>query len=449
MQQPIVLWDDDEPVELLHDPSGAVVVREVNGEESLEFSLSSTHEHADLIRNERIVEAAGEKWWTRKVTTERSGFRGGVTTTVFCEARFYELGTAGEVAPQEFTQELADEPMAAALQGTGWTIGVIDKTTRRTFEFDGEDRLEALRKVQEHHGGDLVFDNEARTVSLLVQQGEERGVGFFKGNGLTDSKRVEDTTSLVTRIIPRNEDGLGIESVNGGLPYVEDFSWTSEIREAVYRYEAGTAPETMLSMATAAVANRAQPRVSYDATVEDLSMTTGDQLDRFGVGDRVTIVDEEVGIETTQRIVAVELDLVKPWKTGITLSSTLRELGDSTSNDDGERLTTGSRQQAFDLVPFNLLRNARFDNDLTHWAHQGAQIVEAGRDATGDQAVRFAGTGTHMIEQTVAPDNRDTFTVSFDMESSGGSQGWAPNVVAEAVVTYEDGSTETIPVELK
>jgi len=97
------------------------------------------------------------------------------------------------------------------------------------------------------------------------------------------------------------------------------------------------------------------------------------------------------------------------------------------------------------LVPFNLLLNSRFDNDLAHWAHFGAQVVPG--HGTGDKAVRFSGSGERWIEQTVAPDNRDAYAFSMNLVSQGPA-GWSPNVSVQAVVTYEDGSSETIDLEL-
>ncbi len=66
---------------------------------------------------------------------------------------------------------------------------------------------------------------------------------------------------------------------------------------------------------------------------------------------------------------------------------------------------------------------------------------------TGDYAVALSGAGERWIEQTVQPDNRSAYALSFDL-SSGGPAGWVPNVKAEVEVTYEDGSTEIIEIDL-
>lgn len=315
--------------------------------------------------------------------------------------------------------------------------------TRRTYTVEDCSPLELLRTIQQQHGGDLLFDNVNKTVSLVVKSGRENGVAFFYGRGLTESQRVVDTTSLVTRIHARNAEGVTIASVNGGRDYVEDFSWTAEVREATYDFASGASPYTMLSMVTATLAARCKPAFSYSFTVSDLSHQTGQVLDRFDIGDTVTVVDDELGIRESQRILAVEHDIVQPWKTRITLSGKLRELGKDSSDAAGA-LTTGASNRAFDLVPFNLLKNGRFDNAFAHWASSGVEIVDG--DGTGDYAVRFEGAGTRWIEQTVHPDNRNEYALSMNTRQSYG--GDVPPLRALVTVEYEDGETETIPVEL-
>lgn len=439
---PIILWGDSQPEAVLIDPVGAVVTKEINGEHKLDLMIPAGHKHAGLIVPENVIEVAGERYRTRRIVTARQGRK--VMLEVYAEARFYDLATAGQIPAQEWTQTTAGAVMQVALAGTGWTVAVANVTTRRTYSVEDTNPLALLRTVQEQHGGELVFDNINRRVSLVVTSGRDKGVGFFYGKGLTDAKRVVDTTSLITRIYARNADGLTIAGVNGGKSYVEDFAYTSEVRSATYDFKSGTSPYTMLSMAQATLAHRSTPDYSYEVTVSDMSARSADDLDRFDAGDRVTVVDPDVGISETQRIVRLEYDVVRPWASGITLSAKLRELGGAASEDAGV-LGTGAGVDSFDLVPFNLLLNGRFDNGLAHWASFGATVVAG--TGTGDRAARFSGPGERWIEQTVQPDNRDAYALSFDLESSGPT-GWVPDLEVAALVTYEDGTTETIVLDL-
>ncbi|MGO3844475.1 phage tail spike protein [Agrococcus casei] len=438
---PIVVWGDDGPEAAIIDALSAVVTEELNGEHTTELSIPRNHRHAAAFQSERLVELAGDRYRIRRVTDGRDGRT--PVTTVYCEAEFYDLAYAGQLPPREYLQVPAGAAMEDALQGTGWSIAAVTVTTRRTYSVEELNPLSMLRTIQSQHGGDLIFNSADKTVSLVTQSGRNVGVSFAYGRGLTESKRVVDTTSLVTRIYARNEEGVTIASVNNGLPYVEDFTWTSEVREATYDFASGTSPFTMLSMVSATLANRSKPSFSYEFTVADLSHRSRQEVDRFDVGDVVTVVDDELGIRETQRIVRVEHDVIRPWQSRVTLSAKLRELGSSTGTEAGA-LTTGSSNTAFDLVPFNLLRNARFDNGLAHWASSGVERVDG--DGTGDYAVRFQGTGTRWIEQTVQPDNRDVYSLSLQVDPVAG--GTVPPLRAIVTVEYEDGTRDAIPVDL-
>lgn len=440
---PIVYYGPDgQPDGLIYDALGAVVTTEVNGEQRLDFTLSVDSRYALVMRNERIVEVAGELYRIRRITRKRSGRK--VQISFYAEAEFYDLATAGQIGASDWVQVAAGDVMTEALKGTGWTVDVANVTTLRTYSTEDTNPLALLREVQKNHGGDLIFNNRARKVSLVTNSARDNGVSFFYGRGLTDPQRVVDTTSLITRIYAQNADGQTIANVNNGVPYVEDFSFTSEIRSATYDFKSGVSPYTMLAMVNATLANRSKPSYSYEVTVSDMSAQSGNPLDRFDAGDLVTVVDEEVGITDTQRIIKLEYDVLRPWASKVTLSAKLRELGSSESTDAGT-LDTGAGSGTFDLVPFNLLLNARFDNDLAHWAHLGGEVVEG--NGTGDYAVMFSGPGEQWIEQTVAPDNRDAYAFSFDVESTGPS-GYVPNLVATAEIFYEDGTTELVELDL-
>lgn len=441
---PIILWNDDEPWDILPEPLSGIITKEVDGEETLKFTFQPGDPRTDVIQSERNVTCAGETYRVRRITDRHQG--GKLVREVYCEAKFYDLATGPQIDAREWTQVVAGDVMRRALQGTGWRVAAANVSTLRTYETDDMSPLELLREVKRQHGGNLIFDNENETVSLLTSAGRDQGVTFFYGFGLADTAKVEDTTSLVTRIYAKNADGLTIASVNNGLPYVEDFTYTDEIKMATYDFAAGTSPYTMLSMAQLTLANRAYPDYSYEVTVSDLSAESGQTIDRFELRDWVRVVDEDLGLNEVQQIVHMEYDVVRPWDSKLTLSGKLRESGSSEGTDAGV-LTTGSTQGTFDLVPYNLLLNGRFDQGLAHWARFGAVARET-KQGTGDWSAVFEGSGERWIEQTVQVDNRDGFTLSFDIESMGFPSGATPNVTAKATIIFEDGTSDEIDLEL-
>ena len=441
---PILIYDENGVrTAIIHNPRSCILTTEVNGAQELDFTVPKNHPKAALLVNERQAEVAGEIYRIRRVESSRDS--GVPILAVHGEALWYDLDF-GTVNEMEFNASQAGPAMVYALSGTDWTVGTVTVSTSRSWTMQQGSPLECLRAIASTHGGDLVFDNKAKTVSLLTFSGHDNGIAFWYGKGISESKKVIDTTSLVTRIRPVTEDGVGIESVNNGNPYVTNFSYTSEDRWTTYTYAAGTSPYMMLAMASMVIANRGVPDISYEFTVADMSAWSGQQADRFACGDLAWAIDLELGISIQDRIVRVEYDVIRPWASNVSLSSTLRELGSSDSSQDAALLDTGAGIDTRNLVPFNLLQNARFDNGLSHWASSGATVVQAG--VTGLNSVLFTGAGTRWVEQTVATDTRDQYMLSVQVDSSGFPDGTIPDLTATVRITYDDGTTEDVALTL-
>lgn len=439
-EQIILLDSVGDPADVLPDAWDAKIFTEINGEQYITFTISATDPRASQVVNEARVRVAGQTYTIRQVTTIREGST--PTITAKAEAAFYDLARFPRLAAHDWADTQPGDELTLALAGTGWTIGAVTVSTRRTWTWEPGNPLEVCRQIQQVHGGDLVFDNTARTVSLLTTQGSDTGVFFTVGKNLKTVKRVLDTTQLVTRMHASTEDGDTFASINGGLDYVDDHEWIATVADGHLTFKSGTNPYTMLAITRASLGRYSKPRTTYEASVADLSYLAGHEIEAFSLGDEVTILDEQVGINITHKVVRLELDLLEPWNTVVTLSSTLRELGSSDTAQNSAVLTTGTDIDTRDLVPFNLLLNARFDNGLAHWAGSGVTVVDGG--VTGIKHVEFTGGGVRWVEQTVAPDTRDVYTVSFQLGTEGFPEGVSPVVEIIAEITYDDATTETI-----
>ena len=174
---------------------------------------------------------------------------------------------------------------------------------------------------QNIHGGDLIFDCPNRLVHLLTFGGNDSGALFAYRKNLKSIERVVDTRSLVTRLYAYGKDGMTFASINGGKDYVEDFSYT-------------TNPYQMLEYTQMRLAQYAQPRVSYVLSAMDLSALTGYEHEAWALGDIVTVDDKDLNLSVKTRVVRRQYNLQEPWKTVLELSTTLRELGDSSAQWD-------------------------------------------------------------------------------------------------------------------
>ncbi len=144
---------------------------------------------------------------------------------MYAEAEFYDLAFAAVKEEKTFDAVRADVPMAYALQGTGWTVGRVEVNTYRTWTSKEKNALALLRSVADLHGGDLVFDCPNRMVHLLMMSGKDSGALFAYRKNMKSIERLSDTRNLVTRLYAVGANGMTFADINGGKPYVEDFTW--------------------------------------------------------------------------------------------------------------------------------------------------------------------------------------------------------------------------------
>lgn len=105
------------------------------------------------------------------------------------------------------------------------------------------------------------------------------------------------------------------------------------------------------------------------------------------------------------------------------LSTTLRELGDSSAQWDKAADVLAStdvidRQEVKDLVPFNHLRNSRADSGFSYWVNSGFE-VDAENGVSGTASFKAEGESgmTKSLMQTVYPANRSSYTFSAQIAS--------------------------------
>jgi len=442
--RPVILDHNGAWEAVLENAYDIIAIGEVNGADTVEFKLPYADSKRASLDNEKQIQIANDLYRIRTITDERETSGSGITTSVYAEAAFYDLNYSTDKAPIEFNAAPATEPITYALAGTGWQIGTVDITTLRTWQCQETNALAILRAVQQLHGGDLIFDSRNQTVSLLAFSGKDSGALFAYRKNLTGIKRVIDTRSLVTRLYAVGKDGMTFASINSGKPYVDDFTFTDEVRVSTLDCSNFTNPYQMLEFTRMRLAEYAKPRVSYVLNAMDLSVLTGYEHETWDLGDIVTVDDRDLGITIKTRIIRREYNLQEPWKTVLELSTKLRELGDSSQAADllGQAGIVGTEIK--DMVPFNHLRNSRADSGFAYWQNSGFEI-DPENGVTGTASFKAVGQlgMTKSMSQTVTPANRRNYTISAQIGSDNLVKGPNGQVGIELEFLYEDGSTET------
>ena len=448
-ERPMVMNTDGQWEAVLERAYDIIVTSEVNGSDTLDFKLPFEDGKRLSLENEKMVQVGDEVYRIRTITDEKAS-DGSIVTSVYAEAAFYDLTYSAEKEPREFNAALADEPMHWALEGTSWEVGDVNVSTLRSWTCEEKNSLAILRMVQSLHGGDLVFDNKNRLVHLYVFSGKESGALFAYRKNLNNIKRVVDTRSLITRLYAYGKDGINFTSINDGKPYVEDYSFTSEIRVSTLDLSNFTNPYQMLEFTRMRMAEYGKPRVSYVLSVMDLSVLTGYEHEDWELGDIVTVDDRDLGLTINTRVIRRQYNVQEPWKTVLELSSKLRELGDSSNSAIADQLDQSNvmSQEIKDMVPFNLLRNSRADSGFAYWTNSGFELEPSG--VTGNASFKAVGVSgsTKSMYQTIYPANRRSYTISAQIGSDDLQKGPNGQVGIEVVFEFEDGTTETRFIDL-
>ena len=353
--------------------------------------------------------------------------------------------------------QLITKAAACALSGSGrvsvnseYTAGVTFIEQVETSTSDDLEEWSAWQAIGT--SGELQSPN--RLVHLLTFGGNDSGALFAYRKNLKSIERVVDTRSLVTRLYAYGKDGMTFASINNGIEYVEDFTYTSEVRISTLDCSNFTNPYQMLEYTQMRLAQYAQPRVSYVLSAMDLSALTGYEHEAWALGDIVTVDDKDLNLSVKTRVVRRQYNLQEPWKTVLELSTTLRELGDSSAQWDKAADVLAStdvidRQEVKDLVPFNHLRNSRADSGMNYWTNSGFE-VDAENGVSGTASFKAEGVlgMTKSLTQTVYPASRRSYTFSAQIASEDLQKGPSGQVGIEVTFEYEDGSTETRFIDL-
>ena len=310
--RPVVLDDNGAWEAILENAYDIIVTGEINGEDTLTFSIPFRDSKRKYLENEKKIQIVDDVYKVRTITDVKDS-SGNTVTQVYAEAEFYDLTFSVRKEEKKFDAETADVAMAYALDDTEWSVGTVNVTTKRTWTSTEKNALSILRSVANLHGGDLVFDCPNRLVHLLTVNGRDSGALFAYKKNMKSIERVVDTRSLVTRLYATGANGMTFADINGGKPYLEDFTYSKEVRITTLDCSSFTNPYQMKEFTAMRLAEYCKPSVSYVLNAMDLSVLTGYEHEAWNLGDYVRVEDKELGLSVTTRIVRREYNLQEPW----------------------------------------------------------------------------------------------------------------------------------------
>ncbi|MCG8401358.1 MAG: phage tail protein [Firmicutes bacterium] len=189
----------------------------------------------------------------------------------------------------------AGHALHALLQGTGWTVDVVDVPGIHDLETEKISVLANINQIQKTWGGYLLWDSVNKTVSLRNEETWAPYTGYQVryAKNLKGITRTEDY-DVVTRLYPFGADDLDIGSVNGGKLYIENYSYTDEVLEEIWTNQDIHDPQELLDEGTKYLEKKYRPRYNYRIDHIDRRIQPGFQHEDFDAGHLVDIIDEEL-----------------------------------------------------------------------------------------------------------------------------------------------------------
>lgn len=188
----------------------------------------------------------------------------------------------------------------------GWHF--LDKsglTMQRTIEGDYTP-LEIVDACRDTYGVYFKFDNVSKTITaLLPDEAEPLGAFATRDLNLKEINYKGKSNAIVTRLYAYGADGLSFASINSGLPYVENFTYSDRVICDVWRDERYTIAENLLADAKKKLSTLAIPTRSYECDVVDLRATNPEMygfLD-FDIFSVATLIDDAKNFAINYQVV--------------------------------------------------------------------------------------------------------------------------------------------------
>jgi phage minor structural protein len=301
----------------------------INGEFLLSFVLPRTDVSWQYVQPENFVKVFDcsqnkDQLFRIRAFDEIRDSTGKLTSNIQCEHVYYDAHDCKFFPIVELIGQTPAQVLTYAFSGTRFTIGTVEITTKTDIFLDKAYPSEIVAKLIENVGGELIKDNW--TISLVNKRGSNTGVEFRYGKNQASLKRETDAKNVITRLYPFGKDGLQIE---GSLGYIDSPLINNYDRPRIGYIDykdiedpADLLAEALKEWSTTERDGIDKPKVTYSGEFVELKKLQeyGD-VEAFGLGDAIKIIDEGLNINTTQRIMEYEYYPYEPKRSTVVLSN--------------------------------------------------------------------------------------------------------------------------------
>ena len=316
----------------------------LNGESTLEFMLPANSEKLVEIAPECRIVAGGrefvllkedaidfertednklwakimavESWYLLDTKYPEPYITNDPNTPIPADLAVIIVGGGSDLSGGRYAVGSAGHALYAVLNGSGWYVGTVDVTGIHDLEMEKVSRLELVKAIQETWGGYLVWDSINKTVSLRDANTWQPYNGF-QIRYAKNLKHITRTQSnrLVTKLYCFGHDDIDIASVNGGVKYITNFSYTSREYVGIYKNQDIYDAQELKEKATAELSLICRPRYLYKVKIADLRTLPEYSHEDFALGDMADVIDPDVAPDSPRvRIIRHKYNVFKPWE---------------------------------------------------------------------------------------------------------------------------------------
>jgi hypothetical protein len=244
---------------------------------------------------------------------------------------------------------------------------------------------------------------------------------------------------------------MTIADANNGVIFLSNHSYSNTVRVMTMKDERYTNPFQLKEMGERALAEVSKPRTSYQVKMGEMAERQGLEHEVFVIGGIVKVYDKELKLNQNTRIMKWSYNVIEPWRTTFDLETKTKSLSELLTGTDADVALLSSedsveKAEMLNLSVFNYLMNSRADDGYAYWTNNGWE-VDPSNGSTGSASFKAVGNGTNKeLFQTVYPSSAEDYAISFKAYADNIDAGETGEVGVEITITYEDGTTETLPL---
>lgn len=293
---------------------GLEIESEVNGEEVLSFDCPL----AAPVTEECYIRTPRQEYVVKEISKANNSD----TFSVVAKINVEDLkGT-----PIKYFESIEQNPKSClqlAFSYTPelkWTVesSVLKK---RTIRLTQKSIWDILQTVLATYNCEMKIDTLNHTITIEESIGEDKGVYFQEDLNLRECSIDSDSYDLVTRIYPVGKDGLTIEEVNEGIPYVENHQFTDKVLAVYWEDNRYTNAESLKEDAIARLEEVSKPVKSYELEVLDFARINGTPAFEFNIGDYIWLKSKTLETIVKHRIVKMKVRPDQPESNILTIAT--------------------------------------------------------------------------------------------------------------------------------